>query len=127
MKREEKIIMLLRVGIAFSFLYAAFGGFLNPNSWIGFIPAFMTSILPAKTILVMFGVTEVLVALGLLFMKNPFWPAVLSGLMLLGIIVFNLPQFEILFRDVPIVLMSVALAVYFYKPLEVKINKEKDE
>jgi len=109
----KKVIFLLRISIAFTLLYAAISGFITPNSWIGFIPSFAIEILPAETFLLIFGIIEVLVALGILFMKNPFYPAVLSALMVSGIIVFNIPQLSILFRDVPIVLISVALALHF--------------
>jgi uncharacterized membrane protein len=112
---NDKLIYMLRVGVAFSFLYASISGFLEPTSWVGFLPQFATKIMAGETILMIFGVVEILVALGLLFMKNPFYLAVLSALMLLGIVVFNIPQMDILFRDIPIVLMAVAIALYYRK------------
>jgi len=114
-KRVDLLILLLRIGVAFPLFYAAIAGFVDPNSWIGFFPSFTTNILPAETLIGGFGIIEILVALGLLFMKNPFYPAVLSVLMLVGIIGFNIPQMDILFRDVSIALMAIALAVYFHK------------
>ena len=111
--KNKKVIFLLKIGIAFSLLYAAIAGFVEPNSWIGFIPQFVTNVLPAETALVIFGIVEILLALALLLMKNPFYPAILSALITFGIIIFNIPQRDILFRDVPIVLMAVALAVHY--------------
>lgn len=110
---DKKVIILLRISIAFTLLYAGISGFITPSSWVGFLPSFATNILHAETILIIFGVIEILVALGLLLMKNPFYPAILSALLVSGIIVFNIPQLSILFRDVPIVLMSIALAIYY--------------
>ena len=110
---NKKVIFLLRVGIAFSFLYAAISGFIDPSSWIGFIPQFVTNVLPVETALIIFGVVEILLALALLLMKNLFYPAILSALIVFGIIISNIPQRDILFRDVPIILMALALAVHY--------------
>ena len=43
MKRYILVSFLLRVGIAFSFLYAAAQSFLNPSNWVGFFPVWMQS------------------------------------------------------------------------------------
>jgi uncharacterized membrane protein YphA (DoxX/SURF4 family) len=121
---EKHIILLLRISIAFTLLYAAISGFIDPNAWIGFLPSFATAIMPAETILIIFGVIEILAGLGLLLMKNPFYPAVLSAILVSGIIVFNIPQLSILFRDVPIVLMSIALALHYNYKNKEEINYE---
>ncbi|PIP86449.1 hypothetical protein COV42_00960 [Candidatus Campbellbacteria bacterium CG11_big_fil_rev_8_21_14_0_20_44_21] len=119
---SKKIIWLLKVAVAFSFLYAATSGFIEPNNWVGFFPRFMTNILPGPILLRVFEIVEVLVALALFFMKNPFYPAVLGAIMLLGVVIFNLPQLDILFRDIPIALTAIAIAVYSMEktPLEAK-------
>ena len=36
MEKEKLVSLLLRVGIAFSFFYAAIASFVNQAAWIGF-------------------------------------------------------------------------------------------
>jgi len=120
---NDRVILLLKIGVAFSFLYAAVSGFIEPNNWIGFFPKFMTGIVPAKTLLMGFGILEILVASALLLMKNPYYPAILSALMLSGIIVFNLSQLDILFRDIPIILTAVALALIYREEEKLSIKE----
>lgn len=117
---DDKVILLLKIGVAFSFIYAAISGFFEPNSWVGYIPTFMTTIIEAKILLIIIGVGQIIIALALLFMENPFYPAILSALMLSGIIVFNLSQLDILFRDIPIALTAIAIALIYRKELLIK-------
>ena len=62
-----------------------------------------------------FGIVEVSIALWILFGKNIFIPSVLAGVTLMAIVLFNSPQFLVIFRDVSIALAAFALA-YQHKP-----------
>jgi len=99
----------LRLGIAFVLLAAAILGFLAPQNWVGYIPSFATSFLPANTILAILGLYEIVLAIFILFKKNAHWPALLACITFLGITLTNLSQFEIVFRDVGLALMALAL------------------
>lgn len=104
--------LLLRIGIAFSFLYAAFSAYQNPLNWVGFLPQFLVPNLEVgKLMLSVFGIIEVLVSLILIFNFKTFYAALISALMIAGIIIFNLGAFDLTFRDVPILFGSLALAV----------------
>ena len=110
MKRDKLISLLLRLGLAFSFFYAAIASFVNPASWIGFFPSFLRS----GSILFLFSIFEIIIGLWLVLGKKVFYAAVLSALSILGIIVFNFGAMDIVFRDVSILLMAIALAVLSY-------------
>ena len=102
----------LRIGLAFAFLYPPYSALMEPSSWIGFFPQFMRDIAGNDTVLLhLFGAVEVIIALWLLFGKNIFIPSSIAALMLLGIVVFNWGAMEILFRDLSIFAMAVALAI----------------
>lgn len=109
---ETKIAhLLLRIGLSFALVYAAIGGLLNPNAWIGFAPVWILRLIPENIFLLLFGAVEVLLAALLLFMKRPFYPALIAAALLLGMVVFNLGAIDIVFRDVSLALMAFALAV----------------
>lgn len=101
----------LRVGLAVVFLYAAVASFLEPTSWIGFLPQWLRNIADPNALLWLFSAYEVILALWLLSGKKTYYAAILSGLTLLAIIVFNMGALDIVFRDVAILFMAVALAV----------------
>ncbi|MEK7654564.1 MAG: hypothetical protein AAB345_04830 [Patescibacteria group bacterium] len=109
--------LLLRVGIAFTFLYAAISGFIIPDAWVGFLPPFMTNIIPGATLLAMFGIYEIVLGLWLLSGWRIFYPALLSAATMAGIIFSDFSVFLITFRDVSILTASLALAV---------LHKERD-
>ena len=120
---DKNVILILRVGLAFSFFYAAMAGFFDPNSWVGYLPLFLTKVIEGKILLLIFGGFEIILGLAIIFMEDIFYPAVIAVLMLGGIVVFNLSQFNILFRDISIILMAIALAIHFNnKKKKAKIN-----
>ncbi|MBY0110769.1 hypothetical protein K2Y00_02080 [Patescibacteria group bacterium] len=108
--------LLLRVGVAFSFLYPPLSALGDPYSWIGYFPGFLVSLAGTNGTLMLhaFGVIEVLIALWILFGKNIFIPSLLAGVALMAIVVLNGPQFLVLFRDVSIALAAFALAYQHY-------------
>lgn len=108
--------ILLRVGLAFSFIYPPLAALGDPDSWIGYFPAFILSFgIEPLLLLHVFGVIEVVIAFWILFGKRPFIPSVIAAALLLLIVACNALQFPILFRDVTIALMALALA-WQYRP-----------
>jgi hypothetical protein len=109
--------LLLRIGVAFSFIYPPVSAFINPYSWIGYIPEFMT-VLPIESIALLhiFGIFELLIGLWLLFGKRIFIPSILAALFLALVVGFNWTQMDVLFRDIPIFLMAVCLTLLYVDP-----------
>ncbi|MDO8467134.1 MAG: hypothetical protein Q7S83_03285 [bacterium] len=110
MKNIKIALWSLRIGIAFTFLYAAVDSFINPDMWIGFLPPMMQAIVPGEILLPIFSVYEIVLGLWLLSGWKSFYPALLSGATMIGIIVSSPSQFIITFRDVAILGAAVALA-----------------
>lgn len=107
---ERSTNLLLRVGVAFAFLYPAIDALFDPYSWLGYFPKFMHGILPDMLLLHSFGAVEVFLAIWILSGRKIFLPSVVATIMLAAIILFNLQDFQIVFRDVSIAMMSAALA-----------------
>ena len=116
-KRENKVdkdalvSFILRAGLAVVFFYAAVAAFLDPTSWIGFIPPWLRKIIPTGTFLVMHSIYQLILGFWLLSNKKTFYAAVLSAFTILAIISFNIGALDIVFRDITILLSAVALAV----------------
>jgi uncharacterized membrane protein YphA (DoxX/SURF4 family) len=107
--RRAKLI--LRLGLAAVFLYAAIGSLVSPNDWVGYLPHFATQILSPAVALGLFSAFELLLGLWLLSGKFVRYAAVLAGLTMVAIIVSDLHLFAITFRDIAIGAAAVALAV----------------
>ncbi len=109
--KDYLVSLLLRVGLAFSFFYVVVNSTLNPGAWILFFPNFLTSLIPQKILLLGFSVYEAALGFWLLSNKKIFYAAILSALTMAGIVIFNLNAMDIVFRDITIFFMAIALAV----------------
>lgn len=104
--------LTLRVGLAFAFLYPPYAALSDPLSWQAYFPAFVQA-LPVSPLILLhaFGLLEVAIALWLLSGWRIHFPAALAALMLLAIVAFNFAQIDVLFRDLAIAAMALALAL----------------
>lgn len=114
MSAERIAHIVLRLGLAFAFLYPPINALFDPLSWVGYFPQFVRGYVPDEILLHAFGVVEIVIALWILSGWRIFWPSLVATLMLLGIVVFNVPNFQVLFRDLSIAAMAFALAVLSY-------------
>jgi uncharacterized membrane protein YphA (DoxX/SURF4 family) len=107
------IHIILRIGIAFALLYPPFAALGDPISWASYFPPFFHS-LPIDLIFLLhaFGVLEVVLALWILSGWRIRVPAALTTMLLLAIIMLNLNQFDVLFRDLSIAAMTLALTLW---------------
>jgi hypothetical protein len=116
MTKEATALLLLRVGLAFTLLYAAIGSFLEPVNWVGFFPAFLFRIgIPEELLLSGFSVYEAALALWLLWGRKLVLAGFLAALTFGGVTVFNLGAMDIVFRDLGLFFAALAL---------VKLSKE---
>ena len=113
--KEELVSFLLRIGLAFAFVYAAISSLVSPQNWVGFIPNFIANIFPTSILLVLFSIYEFALGAWLLSNKKIFYASIVSSVTILLIVIFNLAVLDVVFRDVAILLMAVALAVLSYK------------
>jgi hypothetical protein len=112
MERARSADLVLRIGAAFAFLYPPLAALGDPLSWYGYFPAFIQALPIAPMVLLHgFGLVEVILAFWMLSGHRVFMPAAAATLLLLAIVLFNLPNFEVLFRDLSIACMTAALAL----------------
>ena len=111
MQQQKLTEQVLRVAVAFSFIYPPISAFFNPYAWIGYFPSFITSqtVITSLTLLHIFGVIELCIGIWILCGKKISIPSLIASLFLFLIIVFNLSQMDVLFRDIPILLMALLL------------------
>lgn len=109
--------LLLRAGLAISFLYPALHALTDPYAWVGYFPPFLLSLAGEHTILMLhvWGAIEVVLALWVLFARNVFIPSTIMAVALMAVVIANPAQFPILFRDVTIALAAGALA-WMHRP-----------
>ncbi|MDO8620103.1 MAG: hypothetical protein Q7R64_02015 [bacterium] len=109
--------LLLRIALAFAFLYPAYGFWKHADTWIGYIP----SVLKNADILVRMGISQnilllliagfhILIALWLLSGWRLLIPLLISAVFLGSIVYFNFNQLDVLFRDISLALVALALA-----------------
>jgi len=114
MSPEKIANIALRIGVAFALLYPPLNALADPSAWIGYFPPFTRGYVPDEVLLHVFGIVEVILALWILSGRRIFWPSAATTLMLLGIVVFNPTNFQVLFRDLTIAAMTISLAVINY-------------
>jgi len=107
--------LILRLSLAFAFLYPPISALFNPYSWIGYFPDFTRGIIDDLVLLHLFGVVEVVIGAWLLWGKNLFYPSVAASVLLLGIVIFNIGQMDVLFRDISILGIALALALESFR------------
>ena len=111
MDKEKLASWLIIIGLAAVFLYAGLDSFLSPDAWIGYFPAFMRGVVSDQLLLGVFSACEIFLALWLLSRRYLFYSGIIAGLTTLGIMIFNLGAFDLVFRDIAIVFAAAALAV----------------
>lgn len=105
--------LLLRWGLAFVFFYAAVASLSSPQEWIGYFPPFLirlaSGILSAKSLLALFSVYQMILAVFLFIGRKLIPVSLLATVSLAGIAVFNLGQLDIVFRDIGLMMAALAL------------------
>lgn len=110
---ERQAHFALRFGLAFAFLYPPLAAIADPLSWEGYFPHFLRALpIPPLVLLHGFGLIEVAIAVWVLSGRAIRLPAALAALMLLAIVAFNTNQFDVVFRDLSIATMAIALALW---------------
>lgn len=103
------VSLLVRVGLAAVFAYAAFDAFREPGAWIGFVPSFSDKFISAKLALDMLSIAQLVLVVALLFNMFIRLAALAAIGFLVGLMVFNPSTFLITFRDVGLAFMAGAL------------------
>lgn len=121
-KGVNPVQLLLRLGLATVFLYAAIAGTLNPREWIGYLPPLLTDRFDAELLLKFFSIYELALALLLLSGLYVRYVGLLCALTLVGIVVSNVGLLAISFRDIGLAFAALALA---FTDAKAPLNKTK--
>lgn len=104
---------VLRLGLAFAFLYPPIAALYDADSWFGYFPRFIRELPIAPDVLLGgFGLIEVIIALWILSGYKIRIPSALAAGMLIAIVGFNMGTFDVVFRDLSIAAMALALAFW---------------
>ena len=114
MSKIQLSSFILRLGLAFSFIYAAVAAVFSPDDWLSYFPSFLIVSINHAFLLHTWGLFEVVIGLWLIYGKRIFIPSVLALLSLLGLIITNLNGFDVIFRDVTIASIALALAILHF-------------
>lgn len=108
--KSDLDIFVLRVGLGLVFLYAGTASLQNPAGWIGYVPQFVSVVMPIDTFLVAHSVFELALGVGLI---SGLWIPILSTLALLSFfsIITLIGINEVTFRDFGLACMALALFV----------------
>ena len=109
--RNVLVSFFLRAGLAVVFLYAGIASLISPENWVGFIPQFIQNNFPASILLILFSVYEISIGLWLLSNKKIFYASIVSSATIFLIIIFNFSVFDVVFRDIAILLMAISLVI----------------
>ena len=101
--------LILRLGLAFVFIYAAISAVGHPFEWIGYVPSQLSHVVAPATALKLLSVLQLIIAGWLIIGKYTKYAALAAALVLLGVIVNNGSQFIITFRDIGLLAASLAL------------------
>lgn len=100
--------LLLRIGLAFTFIYAGISSLTEPNNWVGYLPAFVPDD-QRLNLLKAFSIYEILLAVWLLYGRYVKFAAATAAATLTGITLVNLSIFTVTFRDVGLAFAALAL------------------
>ena len=101
--------VLLRVGLAFVLLYAAFSQLMHPLEWTGYLPGFATNIFQPQALVTILAIYNIALAVWLLSGRWIRYAGLLCASTLAGIALLNLNQLVVTFRDIGLAFAALAL------------------
>ncbi len=111
--------LFLRIGLSFVFVYAAIEIYFHPDNFLKYVPQSIFQNMNLDIFLNTFGISEIILAIWILSGKKGVYSSLLSILIVMGIVAFNMEHFQILFRNIAIGFGAAALFV-----LEIAANRE---
>ena len=115
MSKEKISYLILKIAVAFPLLYMAWGSYLRPKAFAVYAPSFLTQFISTSVLLWIVSTLLVVIAAFIIFEKRPFVPPLIASIYFAIIIFLNAhwgtPSFDSYYKDVSIVLASLALAI----------------
>jgi len=107
--KSNSAATILRWGLAFVFFYAAIASLLDPGNWIVFLPGFLAASPYAGMLLAVFSLYQLILAGMLFWGRQLYWASLLATITFAGIVVINVQESSIVFRDVGLAFSGLAL------------------
>jgi hypothetical protein len=108
---NRHVSLLLRLGLAFVFGYAAFSQLTRPFIWTGYMPDFIFDFVEPRMAVTAVAISHIVLGIWLLSGKYLHFASLTCAALLAGITLVNLGQLTVMFRDVGLVFAAVALAL----------------
>lgn len=124
--RDRVALIILRIGVGSAFIYPAVDSFLHPSAWIGYFPNFLRDATGDSTILIVWAVIELIVGIWIISGWRIFIPSLAAVVSLLGIVVFNLSQIQVIFRDIALLAPALVLALSSIKRRHIRLEENDD-
>ncbi len=109
--KMKKVSLMLRLSLGFAFIYASISHYVEPEAWLQFYPSFIQELAQEKWFLLMSSIGELAFGFAIISGRFTYYLAILSALALTTIVVFNLDNMFVVFRDISLIGASVALAM----------------
>ena len=107
--------LLLRLSVAFAFLWPSISAHIRPEAWVGYFPGFIWNMgLSESAVLWGFTIFHLIIVIWLLSGKYVFIPSAIAVIFLLSVVLMNLSQIDVIFRDISLALVALALALQSY-------------
>ena len=103
--------LILRLGLAYLFLYAGIDGLREPAVWVDYVPNVLPNLVSQMSLLDFASFLQIAVALFLLWKPMASYAALIGVGLLLGITFGNLAAFLVVFRDLALAFMALAVVV----------------
>jgi len=100
---------ILRWGLAFVFFYAAVASLLRPYGWSSYLPGFLLTVIPARWLLSLLAVYELILAVLLFIGRKLYWVSILSVISFAAAVIFNLNLLDAVFENVGLAFASLVL------------------
>ena len=108
-KNPNAARLMLQIGLAAVFLYAAIASLQKPDNWTAFLPSFMANHVSPLTLVKGLAVYELVLAAWLLSGRYLRVAGLVCTMTLAGILVVNPHQLLTTFRDIGLAFMGLAL------------------
>jgi len=110
-EQVQKTVLLLRISLAFVFIYAGIRSLINPTDWVGFVPDWVSNFgFTRENALFAHALLDI--ALGLLFLGNvkvKFFSLIAAILLFVIALAPGFGVLDITFRDIGLGIAALAL------------------
>lgn len=108
-------LLILRFGVAATFLWIGFMIWQNPAAWGGYIKPWAVDLIPGSLEQAMKATAVLDVVIGLMFLARPLvWLGGVLGVLHLAIVLITSGITDITVRDIGLLAAALSLAVYYW-------------